>query len=269
MRFIASVRPKWNEFAPGCRPLPTGAAPLVGSLLATYADFQNSISVRHADDIFRRPDDGARDTRRRSRQRAAAFLYYQAAEPASRRTAILYITGNATAVASATALPAAAPQAMPPPETALPPMALPEGFLREALPGRHYQSSLQQARTDLPGFRRFGTEAAFVEGWALYAASLGEELGLYRDDEARSSALLDQLRCAVALVVDTGLHAKAGRASRRSTTLRTQLGLDDVGANLLIDSFIALPGDALACKMGELKIKALRNRAEQVLGTRF
>jgi uncharacterized protein (DUF885 family) len=142
-------------------------------------------------------------------------------------------------------------------------------FMQEAIPGRHYQSSLQQARADLPKFRRFGADPAFVEGWALYAASLGEELGVTREDEARRGVLLGQLRCTAALVVDTGLHAMGWTREQAADYLKAKLAADTADANLMIDRFAALPGDALACKMGELKIRALRNRAQTVLGTRF
>src|SRR6202034_4358621 len=128
------------------------------------------------------------------------------------------------------------------------------GFLQEAIPGRHFQSALQQERTDLPRFRRFGADPAFDDGWALYAASLGEELGLYRDDEARRGVLLRQLGCAAALVVDTGLHALDWTPARAADYLRQQLSLSAADADLVVDRFVALPGDALACTMGQLKI---------------
>jgi uncharacterized protein (DUF885 family) len=142
-------------------------------------------------------------------------------------------------------------------------------FLQEALPGRHYQSALQQERADLPRFRRFGSEPVFVDGWALYAASLGEEMGLYRDDDAKREAASGQLRCAAALVVDTGLHALGWTRAQALDYLRAHLALDDADAGLLTDRFLALPGQALACKIGELKIRALRARAQQQLGARF
>ncbi len=142
-------------------------------------------------------------------------------------------------------------------------------FLQEALPGRHFQSALQQEDAGLPKFRRMGAAPAFVQGWALYAASLGEELGLYRDDEAKRGAALAQLRCAAALVVDTGLHAKSWTRAQAVEYLRTQLALDDAGANLMTDRFVAQPAEALACKMGELKFQALRGRAQQMLGAKF
>ena len=143
------------------------------------------------------------------------------------------------------------------------------GFLQEAIPGRHFQSALQQERTDLPKFRRFGADPAFDDGWALYAATLGEELGLYRDDEARRRVLLRQLGCAAALVVDTGLHAMDWTVARAADYLRQQLATSAADADLMVDRFVALPGDALACTVGELKIQALRSRAQHVLGARF
>jgi len=155
------------------------------------------------------------------------------------------------------------------PSAARPANAEIAGFLQAGIPGRHYQSALQQERVDLPKFRRFGGEPAFVDGWALYAASLGDELGLYRDDEAKRGALLGQLKCAVALVVDTGIHAKDWTRAQAADYLREQLGADRADAELMTDRFVALPGDALACKMGELKFRALLGQAQQALGARF
>ena len=142
-------------------------------------------------------------------------------------------------------------------------------YLRDEIPGRHYQILLQQARTDLPKFRRFGSDAAFADGWALYAESLGEELGLYRDDEAKRNALLDQLKCAVALVADTGLQTEGWTRAQAVDYLRAQLTAGDTDADLMVDRFVALPGDALACMMGELKIRAMRAKAQQAMGGRF
>ena len=179
----------------------------------------------------------------------ATDLAYQPAAPDGRTPAILYVnTGPEGARAAAVDI---------------------AGFLQEAIPGRHYQSALQRERSDLPKFRRFGTEPAFVDGWALYAASLGEEMGLYRDDEAKRGALFAQLKCAVAWVVDTGLHAKGWTRAQAIDYLRAQLAANDVDAGLMADRFAALPGTALACKTGELKIQALRILAQQKLGARF
>jgi uncharacterized protein (DUF885 family) len=142
-------------------------------------------------------------------------------------------------------------------------------YLRDEIPGRHYQSLLQQGRADLPKFRRFGSDSAFVQGWALYAQSLGEELGLYRDDEAKRNALLDQLNCAMALVADTGMQAEGWTRAQAVDYLRGESAVGAADADLMADRLVAMPGDALACMMGELKIRALRGRAQQAMGARF
>jgi uncharacterized protein (DUF885 family) len=180
---------------------------------------------------------------------AGTLLAYQPAAPDEGTPAVLYVNTE--------------------PGAARPANVQIAGFLQEAIPGRYYQSALQQERGDLPKFRRFGGEPAFVDGWALYAASLGEELGLYRDEEAKRGALLGQLKCAVALVVDTGIHAKDWTRAQAADYVRTQLGVDPADADLMTDRFVALPGDALACKMGELKFRALFVQAQQALGARF
>jgi uncharacterized protein (DUF885 family) len=155
------------------------------------------------------------------------------------------------------------------PKAGQPPLFDSANFLQQAIPGRHYQAALQQERTDLPKFRRFGHEPAFVDGWALYAATLGAELGLYRDDEAKRDAWRLQLYCAAALVVDTGVNAMDWTRAQAADYLGAQLAVDGATAGLMIDRFAALPADALACEMGELEIQALRSRAQQLLGARF
>jgi uncharacterized protein (DUF885 family) len=142
-------------------------------------------------------------------------------------------------------------------------------FLQQGLPGHHLQIALQQERTDLPRFRRFGTEAAFTEGWGLYAVSLGEALGVYPDESAKSDAEAVEMRCAVALVVDTGIHAKGWTRSRALDYLRAHLGIDDADSQAIIDWYAANPADGLACMMGGLKFRALRARAQQTRGARF
>jgi uncharacterized protein (DUF885 family) len=179
---------------------------------------------------------------------ATAALVYQPARPDG-KPAILYVSAG--------------------PDGARPRGVDVAGFLEAALPGRHYQSALQQGRADLPKFRRFGSEPAFVEGWALYAATLGEELGLVRDDQARREALSVELNCAAGLVVDTGLHAKGWTREQAIDYLRAQLGASAADAGLMVDRSAALPGNALACKVGELKLRTLRTRAQTALGTRF
>jgi uncharacterized protein (DUF885 family) len=142
-------------------------------------------------------------------------------------------------------------------------------FLREALPGHHFQIAVQEARADLPRFRRFGGDPGFVEGWGLYAASLGEELGLYRDAESKFSALAAQLTCAAGLVVDTGLNALGWSTDQALEFLRSQVPMDETTARSTIDRELALPGEALACALGARTLQNLRARARETLGGRF
>ena len=152
---------------------------------------------------------------------------------------------------------------------ARPATAVASQFLREAVPGHHYQITIQQERADLPRFRRFGGTPAFVEGWGLYAQTLGGELGLYRDSQARFGSLLAELRCAAGLVIDTGLHAQGWTRAQALEYLQRQVPMDDEDARETVDRAIALPAHELACTVGFLKFKALRASAQQALGTRF
>ncbi|HEY2464649.1 MAG TPA: DUF885 domain-containing protein [Steroidobacteraceae bacterium] len=178
--------------------------------------------------------------------RPAAALYYRRGGPAGTPHAVLFVnTGRGARTMLSIA-----------------------GFLQMGLPGEHFQAALQQERADLPRFRRFGSEPAFTEGWGLYAASLGDTLGLYGDESAKLDAAAGETRCAVDLVVDTGLHAKGWTRGQAFDYLRAHLGVDDLDAQSLIDGYAASPAEALAC-MGAMKFRALRARAQQRLGSRF
>jgi uncharacterized protein (DUF885 family) len=142
-------------------------------------------------------------------------------------------------------------------------------FLQQVLPGHHFRSALAHERLDLPRFRRMEEDPAYAQGWDLYAVSLGEQLGLLTDDASKTEALTLQLRCAVGLVVDTGLHAQGWTAKQALDYEHAQLGIDDAGAQSLFDSYGATPGDALACEIGELKIAAMRAKAQQSMGSHF
>jgi uncharacterized protein (DUF885 family) len=128
---------------------------------------------------------------------------------------------------------------------------------------------MQQERTELPSFRRFGGDPAFVEGWGLYAASLGEELGLYRDTESKFAALIAELECAAGLVIDTGLHSQGWTRPQAIEYLQSRSPIDATTVREIVDRAIALPGEALACGMGARKIQGLRARAAQTLGRAF
>ena len=142
-------------------------------------------------------------------------------------------------------------------------------FLHEALPGHHFQISLQYERENLPRFRRFGGYTAFTEGWALYAESLGAELGLYTEPSQYFSRLNSELFRAARLVVDVGLHRKGWSREQALKFLMETTMAGESGAALEIDRYIAWPGQALAYKIGQLKISAIRQKAEKALGSKF
>jgi uncharacterized protein (DUF885 family) len=142
-------------------------------------------------------------------------------------------------------------------------------YLREAVPGHHYQLELQRERADLPRFRRFGVVPAFIEGWGLYAATLGEELGLGDTPEAKIGSLRAQLKCAALLVIDTGVHAQGWTRQRAIDYLHAEMPGDDAEVVEAVDRVIALPAEALACTTGFLEMQALRTAAQQTLGDLF
>lgn len=147
--------------------------------------------------------------------------------------------------------------------------ALPALTLHEAVPGHHLQNALRQELDDLPNFRRFSGINAFGEGWGLYSEYLGIETGFYEDPYDNFGRLTYEMWRACRLVVDTGLHAKGWtrREALDYLASNTALSLHEVETET--DRYISWPGQALAYKMGELKIKDLRSKAEAALGARF
>ncbi|MBW3549304.1 MAG: DUF885 family protein [Proteobacteria bacterium] len=142
-------------------------------------------------------------------------------------------------------------------------------FLHEAIPGHHFQIALQQELTDLPMFRRFGGETAFTEGWGLYAESLGRDLGLYQDPYSYFGYLQNELWRAIRLVVDTGLHSKGWTREQVIAYMLENSATSETSAISETERYMAIPGQALAYKIGELKIQELRERAERELGADF
>ncbi|WP_426061892.1 DUF885 domain-containing protein [Hymenobacter sp. B1770] len=142
-------------------------------------------------------------------------------------------------------------------------------FAHEAIPGHHYQLSLQQENTSLPKFRRFASYPAFSEGWALYCESLGKELGLYTDPYQKIGALGDEIHRAIRLVVDVGMHAKGMTREEAIKYMMDNEPISEQGATAEIERYMAIPGQALAYKTGQLKLRELRTRYEKQLGSKF
>jgi uncharacterized protein (DUF885 family) len=227
---------------------PHDAAPLAGAeLLSAYKDLEAQVLAAIPSLFSDVPKEDVDIRGAEWLPEPASALYYQRAGTTGLDPAVLYVNTGKAALRRVSI----------------------SGFLQQGLPGHHFQIALQQERTDLPRFRRFGADAAFTEGWGLYAASLGEALGLYADESSKLDAAAAEMHCAVALVVDPGLHAKGWTRAKALDYVRAHLGIDDPDAQALVDSYVANPGDALACMMGGLKFRALRARAQQLRGGRF
>jgi uncharacterized protein (DUF885 family) len=146
---------------------------------------------------------------------------------------------------------------------------IPALSLHESVPGHHNQIALQQ-ELDLAPFRRnFTAFTAFTEGWGLYAESLGEEMGLYDTPAKKMGQLSYQAWRAARLVVDTGIHAKGWTKAQAVRFMRENTALTDANIDAEVNRYISWPGQALGYKIGEMKIRELRTRAEQALGPKF
>lgn len=142
-------------------------------------------------------------------------------------------------------------------------------FLHEAIPGHHFQISLQQENDSLPKFRRFSWIGAYGEGYALYCESLGKELGLYTDPYMYFGRLTDEIHRAIRLVVDVGLHTKGWTREQAIKYMMDNEPVSTQEATAEIERYMAIPGQALSYKIGELKIRGLRNQYTKSLGSRF
>jgi uncharacterized protein (DUF885 family) len=141
--------------------------------------------------------------------------------------------------------------------------------LHESVPGHHLQISLAQEMENEPEFRKHVGYSAFVEGWALYCESLGEELGMYKDPYSKFGQLSYEMWRAVRLVVDTGMHSQGWTREQAIQFFKDNTGKTDQDITVEVDRYIVWPGQALAYKIGQLKIRELRTQAEKRQGAKF
>ena len=142
-------------------------------------------------------------------------------------------------------------------------------YLHEAIPGHHFQIAIQQELTNIPKFRRFGGETAYAEGWALYTETMGKELGVFTDPYMYFGGLQGELWRAIRLVVDTGLHDKGWSREQVIQYMRDNSAVSETDAIAEAERYMAIPGQALAYKVGQMKIRELRTRASNELGNKF
>jgi uncharacterized protein (DUF885 family) len=142
-------------------------------------------------------------------------------------------------------------------------------FLHEAIPGHHFQISLQQENKSLPDFRKYNWFGAYGEGWALYTESLGKELGLYTDPYQYFGMLGNEMHRAVRLVVDTGIHSKGWTREQAIQFSMANEAESEAAITTEIERYMAIPGQALSYKIGQLKIMELRQRAQDKMGVQF
>jgi len=152
---------------------------------------------------------------------------------------------------------------------ARPKWAMESLYLHEAIPGHHFQIMIQRENEALPRFRRFGGYTAFSEGWGLYAETLGKEIGVYTDPYQYFGALNAELWRSIRLVVDTGIHDKGWTRQQVLDYMYANSAVAEARAVSEAERFMAIPGQALAYKIGQLKISEIRRRAEARLGDRF
>ena len=142
-------------------------------------------------------------------------------------------------------------------------------FLHEAIPGHHFQLSIQQEQIGLPKFRRFGGETAYIEGYALYCETLGYELGMYTDPYQEFGQLQNEQFRAMRLVVDTGLHSKGWTREQAISYMLDNSAMSKTDVTAEVERYMAMPAQALAYKTGQMKITELRAKAAKALGKKF
>ena len=142
-------------------------------------------------------------------------------------------------------------------------------YLHEGAPGHHFQISIAQENEKLPAFMRFGGNTAYVEGWALYAETLGYDMGLFKDPYQRFGTLSDEMLRAMRLVVDTGIHSKSWTRDQAITYMLANSDMGKTDATAEVERYIAIPSQALAYKIGALTILRLKDKAKKELGKKF
>jgi uncharacterized protein (DUF885 family) len=142
-------------------------------------------------------------------------------------------------------------------------------YLHEAVPGHHFQISIAQENASLPAFMRFGGNTAYVEGWALYAESLWKDLGMETAPYQRFGGLDDEMLRAMRLVVDSGIHAKGWSRDQAIQYMLDHSSMGRTDATAEVERYIAIPGQALAYKIGQLTMLRLKAKARKELGSRF
>ena len=142
-------------------------------------------------------------------------------------------------------------------------------YLHEGAPGHHFQISLAQENEALPSFMRFGGNTAFAEGWALYAETLGYDMGFYKDPYQRMGTLDDEMLRAMRLVVDTGIHSKGWTRDQAIAYMLANSSMGKTDAQNEVERYIAIPSQALAYKIGAMTIQRLRAKAQRELGSKF
>ena len=229
-------------------PANTFASP--AQVLAAYAALKAEINARLPKlfDVFPKSDYEVREVEA-YRAQSAAGGSYQAGTPDGKRPGVFYVnTFNLKAQ---------------------PRYGIETLSLHEASPGHHFQVSIAQEVTGLPMFRRFNGYVAYQEGWALYAESIGKELGLFTDPLQWYGRLADEMLRAMRLVVDTGLHAKGWSREQAISYMRDNSSMAESDVVSEVERYIVWPGQALGYKVGQLAITRMRREAEQALGPRF
>lgn len=219
-------------------------------LLQGYRDLKERIKavLPKAFDIFPKSDYEIREVPEFMAQ-SSAGAFYQPGTPDGSRPGVFYVnTFNLKAQAK---------------------FGMETLSIHEAAPGHHFQISIAQEVEELPRFRRFGGTSAYFEGWALYAESLGKELGLFTDPYQYYGRLSDELLRAMRLVVDTGLHHKGWSREKAIDYMMSSSSMAESDVVAEVERYIAVPGQALSYKVGQRVISGLRARAEKELGGRF